>query len=213
MLVTDQGGDLIEELIAAGMPTRLIARVAMLIARVEQDDKRRARDAERMRGVRERSRTFGTVQNVQNTENTDICVPSSPTKETKKERKKETHIRANVLPADFELNEADLNCAKEAGWDGKRVRDELVRFKDHAAAKGRKQVDWHASFRQWIRSPYQRAGPVNGERVPRPGSREDTRERTVNALRKLDLFGPDDLGGREDAGAQVPRRLPLAKPP
>lgn len=63
-----------------------------------------------------------------------------------------------------------------------------------------------------------RASPVNGygAAAPRPGSREDTRERTVNALRKLDLFvnaGADDPGAGSGDRAPILRIIPNVKPP
>lgn len=49
--------------------------------------------------------------------------------------------------------------------------------------------------------------------IPRPGSREDTRERTINALRTLDPFArSDESGSGESSRAPVSGLLPFAKP-
>ncbi len=53
---------------------------------------------------------------------------------------------------------------------------------------------------------------TNGH-APRPGSKDDTRERTVNALRSLDPFPrADEPGSGEGACSPIPRQLSFVKP-
>ena len=94
---------------------------------------------------------------------------------------------AAPLPPDWK---PDRVFARLKGMTEAQIDEQEQRFRDHAAANNRKQADWTASWRNWVTSPFQRAGPVNGTHrpLPRPGSRDDTRERTINALRKLDPF-------------------------
>lgn len=112
-------------------------------------------------------------------------------KEESSEPKKALRLRAHPLPANFALTEADRQVARSEGWTEAKIDSELQRFKDHAAANGRKQVDWRAAWRNWVRSPFQnapRAGPTNGHGAagPRPGSREDRQERLANVLQAID---------------------------
>lgn len=52
------------------------------------------------------------------------------------------------LPADWQPNPTHQRLATERGLDLSLSADD---FRDHAATKGRKCVDWDAAFRMWIR--------------------------------------------------------------
>jgi thiamine biosynthesis protein ThiC len=51
------------------------------------------------------------------------------------------------LPLDWTPNP---NCIAYAQTRGVDVNHEADQFRNHAAANGRKQLDWHASFRTWL---------------------------------------------------------------
>lgn len=91
------------------------------------------------------------------TTETETETPSS-TKKVRERRKPET-----PLPADWTPNETHVRIARERGVDGRR---EEAQFRDHAAANDRRQRDWDAAFRTWLRNAKpQRATP--GERAQR----------------------------------------------
>jgi len=75
------------------------------------------------------------------------------------------------------------------------------------------KLDWPATWRNRVRYL---AKKVNGHHAtaPRPGSREDTRERTVNVLDKLKDYArahADDEGGGGAAGGPDVGLLPFGK--
>lgn len=152
--------------------------------------------------------------NVQNAQKTcDIPDPYS------KKPKRASCIRRHALPDDFALNEADIASTREVGWSDAKIASELVRFRNHAHANGRLQVDWHAAWRNWVNSPFQQTGPprVNGHAAaaPRPGSREDRAERTANALAQLRRqagFNTDESGRGGPACDDLVGFLPIPKP-
>lgn len=65
---------------------------------------------------------------------------------------------ARALPEAWAPKPAHAAIAADLRLD---VAREAQAFRDHAAAKERRQVDWDAAFRLWLRSPYAkpRAGP------------------------------------------------------
>jgi hypothetical protein len=68
---------------------------------------------------------------------------------------------------------------------------------------------------QWIEARFRSRAPPSGGRAPRPGSREDTRERTIHALRKLKDYArshSDDEARGGDAGPSSAGLLPDAQP-
>jgi len=77
---------------------------------------------------------------------------------------------ARALPDDWQPNEKHADLARERGLNLER---ESAQFRDHAAAKDRRMVDWDAAFRQWLNSSYAKpdpAAPATGKaasRLPR----------------------------------------------
>lgn len=59
------------------------------------------------------------------------------------------------------------------GWDTSRLETELAKFKDYAIANGKLYADWHAAWRNWVRSPFQAGGQAflaaRPGGIPRPG--------------------------------------------
>jgi hypothetical protein len=110
--------------------------------------------------------------------------------------------RAGPIPPDWQ---PDREFARRKGLSAGEIAEQEQRFRDHAAANRRLQADWDASWRNWVTSPYQRAGPVIGHAAaPRSGSREDTRERTIRALRALDpIASADDARPSQSAHAKI----------
>ena len=118
-------------------------------------------------------------------------------------------VRGTPLPDDWALSETDRAFAHSVGWSEAKTELESERFRDHSRSHGRLHKDISAAWRNWVRSPFQQQ---NG---PRAGSKEDTRERTVNALDKLRRYvrsHADDDRASGEAGGSVVGLLPFAKP-
>lgn len=95
------------------------------------------------------------------------------------------------LPSDFSLTFEMVSYAKDHGV--LNVQETFGHFCDHHRAKGNVMDDWVAAWRLWVRNEIKFSRPsmnghVNGA-SPRPGSKEDTRERTQAALA---AFAPND---------------------
>ena len=130
---------------------------------------------------------------------------SKKDKKGTKESKKTLSMRACQIPPDFHLTEADVAFAVGKGFDRPRVQSEFERFCDHAAAGGRRQVDWHAAWRTWVTSPYQKPngngnGGHHGKRHSSDIAREladelRARERAAGIEGQADRFGGDRVGG------------------
>lgn len=63
-----------------------------------------------------------------------------------------------ALPADWQPRPQDSATAEP----GVNVARELANFRDHAAAKGRTQVDWDAAWRMWLRKAAELRGAARG---------------------------------------------------
>lgn len=195
-------------LVEAGVSAGTIVDVVEISLKSSQAaiDKRRANDAERQRRRRHVTSRDVTVTH---------CDPppayTTPPKE-EREAKKPLSARKCELPSDFEFSESDLAKAKAAGWDASKTSLECQRFTDHARANGRKQVNWHSAWANWVTSPYQQSSKPNGNgHAPRPGSREDRAERATLAYRRAFLETDDDCAG-QDVNPPPDGVLPFAKP-
>jgi hypothetical protein len=90
-----------------------------------------------------------------------VITPLPPTPVSKPKR---VSRLLQALPTDFALTESDKQHAFDNGWSPDKLTSELARFRDNATAKGIKYVDWHAAWRNWVTSPYQKPETVNGQR-------------------------------------------------
>jgi hypothetical protein len=70
--------------------------------------------------------------------------PVGPPKQKRQRKEPE-----RPLPNDWKPNDTHGRIATEEGTDLNR---EAMKFRDHARANDRRQVDWDASFRKWLRS-------------------------------------------------------------
>ena len=83
---------------------------------------------------------------------------------------------ARALPDDWEPNEKHVELARIRQLD---LEQQATRFRDHAQANDRRQVDWDAAFRQWLNSPFAAkftvpaAGQYPGGRPPKAGEIAD----------------------------------------
>jgi hypothetical protein len=88
-------------------------------------------------------------------------VPGKGTGEQGNRGKGTGERRATGLPLDWTPNP---NCIAYAQTRGVDVNHEADQFRNHAAANGRKQLDWHASFRTWLGNA--RPRPTSGGNAP-----------------------------------------------
>jgi hypothetical protein len=135
---------ILDELVAKGVSGEVIVEVAKLIADAELTARTRASAKERMRRVRERSRTS---QNV--TEHKSAYVEEG---KKEKEVSKGRASRAKPktpLPDDWH----PVIATKDAA--------EFERFKNSAKAHARRYADWDAAWENWKTSPYQKPAGKN----------------------------------------------------
>ena len=69
--------------------------------------------------------------------------------EGEEEKKASPKKRAHSLPDEWTPNEQHQAIATE---EGRSLIREIEAFRDHALANGRRQLDWDAAFRNWLRS-------------------------------------------------------------
>lgn len=182
--------ELIVRLVAEGVSARLVADVAMAIARAEAAeamvDGRRARDRARKRrnsadDADAAERLLDPVPATASAEPAEYAeaAPSLPSPRTPQP----THPRdssrprgATALPADFSLPADWAEWARaERGWSETEVAAEAASFADYWHAKAGRDArkrDWQATWRVWVRNSR------------RPGGRQQAAART----RKPDPF-------------------------
>lgn len=153
---------------------------------------------DRVQAFRKRQRNVSVTPN-------ETAPDTETDNRTDVEAKKPLHKRGIPLPGDWKPSEEERAYAASKGFSAQRIDLEAERFRNHAAARGRLQKDWHAAWRNWVISPLQ----MNGHRS---GSKEDRQERLANVLQTLDPRirpYPDDRSSSESSGASVAGFLPL----
>lgn len=127
--------------------------------------------------------------------------------------------RAERLPSDWVPSPEDLEFAQSKALSLPDAKIEADKFRNYWTAKSGKdaaKLDWPATWRNWILNAIERRGQQRTAGfAPRPGSKEDMRERTHDAYQKLSEYvasHADDEGGSGGAGEENVRLLPLAKP-
>jgi len=148
--------DILDVLVAHGVPGATIVRVARLIADAQQTQARRTRNTERMKVVRTHAHTGA------HTETQDAAFLSKeekvyPRKEESKKDKKESRAKPKTdLPTDWQP------------IGDQRDPTEADEFRDHARAKGYRYSDWHAAYRNFQRSPFNTRNKAGA--TPQPAS-------------------------------------------
>jgi len=178
--------NILDELVAKGVTGDVIVAVAKLIADAEVTERVRVGARERMRRVRERSRT---LRNGSEQKSTNI-----------EERKKDKEVSV-ARSARRPKTPLPDNWHPELGGDV-----EFQKFCDHARANDRRCVDWEAALRNWNRNaPKFNGGNGNG-RGRRSGSVLDAFDRIGERLKAA--------GASDDyvPGSSGPRPLELDTP-
>jgi hypothetical protein len=149
--------DILDVLVAHGVPGATIVRVAELIANAKVLQGQRDNARERMRDVRERrSRTFPNVQNGSEHETPSISKEVVIKKENK---------RGTRLPEGWQPDPEDCTYAIDHGLDPKAITVDFCDYWHARAGPGAIKVDWKATWRRWCRTASERQG---GKPATRP---------------------------------------------
>jgi hypothetical protein len=105
----------------------------------------------RQRNAEKKSVTKSNESNAREEKRRDISTSLRSVDKPKQKRRTKTQ-----LPDDFTPCETAIQTLKAAGIS---VQTELDKFRDHAKANGKLQLDWHATFRTWARNAVDWAKP------------------------------------------------------
>src|SRR5262245_12476215 len=177
----------IAHLRAAGMTDSQIVKVVEE-AQVEQREKDRIRQrnhrARHASHARHSDKPISEQkQHPRHSDMRDINPPLNNPPLTAQEKPKKVSpslsARKTKLAADWQLADKDFWYAKSKGWTDTRIAEQADRFRDHALANGRLQLDWAAAWRNWVNSPYQRPGG---------GRPQSLKDRNREIMDELDRF-------------------------
>jgi hypothetical protein len=166
--------DILDVLVAHGVPGATIVRVAQLIADAKQTERLRESARGRMRSVRERSRTHPNTREQKSALSLEVR-EEGLSKKGKEVRRKPTAI---PLPDDWQPK------------GPQRDPTEADEFRDMCRSKGRTYVDHEAAFRNFQRSPYNPRNKNGG--IPATVSDAERRK----ALDELEFYRQQNLGGQ-----------------
>lgn len=193
--------NILDELVAKGVAGEVIVAVAKLIAEVDHLkentgvlDRQRAAARERMRGVRERSRT---VQN--SSEQTVSFLKKDSLKEVKKEPRSKK--LKTILPDDWQPKGPQRDPAEP---------DE---FRNKARANGWTYADWHAAYFNYQKHPEYNWRNKNGGPAA-PMLDEAERIAMLAEFHRVQLNGRNVNGqgnGKDTEAAKKPRSDHTAK--
>jgi hypothetical protein len=129
-------------------------------------------------------------------------------------------VKAKRIDPAWKPSASEIRFARQRGLTTREIDVEAEKFRNYWTAKGGREaakLDWAATWRNWILNAVDRR-PGNGgfsTPPPRPGSKEDNRERTHAALQELRGYidaHADDARGGGDPGGSNAGLLPFAKP-
>jgi hypothetical protein len=109
---------------------------------------------------------------------------------------------------------AAVEFGLKQNWERSRVTEEWQRFRDYHLAHGKQPKNVMAAWRNWCRSPFRNSNGHPPQQAPRPGSREDRKEKTQHALKQVDAYLDqcDDKGPGSQANKTNARLIPFRKP-
>lgn len=143
--------DILDILVAHGVPGTTIVRVAKLIADAQQNQERRARNTERMRTVRTRAHN-GVHTNAQKCASLSIP-PITQTVGSK-------GVRGTRLPDDWQPDADDCVYAIDRGLDPQAVAIDFRGYWHARAGPGALKVKWKLTWERWCRT--EKKGNGNG---------------------------------------------------
>ena len=87
---------------------------------------------------------------------------STPAQESGKPKRGRKPSPKQHLPQGWMLDPVDIEHARKHGWDDNKIATEEQRFADYAKANNWLKADWHATWRNWVTSPFQQQRAKNG---------------------------------------------------
>jgi hypothetical protein len=206
--------DLIAELIEAGTPPALVAKVAMELGKAEAERAILAtrRQNERDRKSRSRDLTGQHVTERDSAEAPDEPLPlSSPQtpQQTPTPVSKSTRTRkGTTITETFPLADDWLAFAKaEKGWSDAQVQAVFADFRDYwiAKPKDNTKLDWLATWRRWVR---------NTDRVPQPAKPVPEMSKATEADKLVaQAFGKFQRGEIDETEFHRVRSIAQRSPP
>ena len=152
--------DILDVLVAHGVPGTTIVRVANLVRELDLMKlelkiltDRRERDAERKR--RSRSSVRGQSADCH------VTVTGHPPVYIEEKIKKKKESKKVSISADWKPDEIDRAYARSKGWPDTRIDTEAERFRNYYLANGIARKSWPASWRNWVTSPFQKSEVVS----------------------------------------------------
>lgn len=160
---------LLARLVAAGTPADLVGEVALLIAKAQLLEERKANDRER----KERQRANPMSREVTGQPGHDVTSASragatraepettlSEENISKEERKipppAEPTARKHLLPDDFVPSDATMARGRELGFTLPEINDRLASMREWSLGKGEKRLDWNLVFQGFLRRDAER---------------------------------------------------------
>lgn len=124
--------------------------------------------------------------------------------------------RAHRLPVDWSVSDRGRLFAQSRGFDEWQIEEQAQRFRDHALATGRRQVDWEAAWRNWVTSPYQSVRRLSVQPAAALTPRQERQEETYRVARKVREYAQPNRRADGPAGGGAPDdaadgELPLVK--
>jgi len=215
---------LLARLIAAGTPADLVGEVALLIAKAQLLEERKANDRERkerQRGadshVKSREVTGQTGQRVTSASRAIASRAEPETNNTsentgrKEERKEEPPAAVapspkpskTLCPSDFEPSTKVLDLGADLGLDRAAVfeaRDTMVAW---SRGNGEKRLDWDAVFGNWLRRDAKDRAKARGS-PPRGQAANDAAMMALNRAAHQRLLELDDDDAWQQAALGPP---------
>lgn len=81
---------------------------------------------------------------------------------TSKRQRRDISTRTNGAEVPEEMPDESRAYAEGKGWDDRKSASEWERFRNHSLANGKTHRNVNAAWRNWVTSPFQSKGEVNG---------------------------------------------------
>jgi len=189
--------DILDILIAHGVPGTVIVRVAKLIADSQLTESRRTKNRERMKSVRARAHTLMHTETHKRASLSTVP-PITKTVVVKERGTLAKSERGTRLPKNWQPDADDCTYAIAHGLEPKTLAVDFCDYWHARAGPGAVKMNWKLTWQRWCRT--EKKGNSNGK--SRQG--RDDRRSIRAAFDRLDqiLDGPDEDG-------EVPRQADL----
>lgn len=153
--------EILAELVRSGIDPVLIAEIAKALS----ENETLRRECVTLRNVTSRYRTANALRQKRYRTKSRKSNVTPPVHILSPPEISEPKKVLRSLCADWSLSDANRNFALSRGWLIERVLSEAEKFKDHFLGSGARKKDWDATWRNWVRSPYQQRSNGNGRHL------------------------------------------------